>query len=221
MEYYGTPGKDDNSYDENGILNEQGSIFSTLVLDGVAGYGYYEGTSMSCPHVSGVAALGLAYAKQQKRHFTSEEYRELLYQTARDIDHYFTGEKLFHMNHSSAGATPIKMNLEEYRGKMGRLIDAGALLHAIDGSGRPMRLPNLYIAPNDSSTLSVSTYVECDIESVSSADTTIAEAELKNDTLTVYGKGIGQTIITLQCTDGEKHTLTVTVRDGASDKGWL
>ena len=221
MEYYGTPGKDDNSYDENGILNEQGSIFSTLVLDGVAGYGYYEGTSMSCPHVSGVAALGLAYAKQQKRHFTSEEYRELLYQTARDIDHYFTGEKLFHMNHSSAGATPIKMNLEEYRGKMGRLIAAGALLHAIDGSGRPMRLPNLYIAPNDSSTLSVSAYVECDIESVSSADTTIAEAELKNDTLTIYGKGIGQPIITLQCTDGEKHTLTVTVRDGASDKGWL
>ena len=42
----------------------QGSVHSTtppLLSDGV-GYGYMDGTSMACPHVSGVAALGLSYA---------------------------------------------------------------------------------------------------------------------------------------------------------------
>lgn len=221
MEYYGTPGMDDNTYNEEGILNEQGSIFSTLVVGGVAGYGYYEGTSMACPHVSGVAALGLAYAKQQRRHFTAEEYRELMYQTARDIDHYFVGEKLFHMNHTSAGATPIKMNLGEYRGKMGRLVDAGALLHAIDGSGRDMRLPNLYLAPGDIATLDLNDYVACKAESATTSKSAIAEVRLDGNMLTICGVGVGQTVVTLRCADAESHTLTVTVREGATDKGWF
>ena len=221
MEYYGTPGMDDASYDNNGVLKQQGSIFSTLVLDGVAGYGYYEGTSMACPHVSGVAALGLAYAKQQRRHFTAEEFRSLMYNTARDIDHYFVGEKLYYMNHTSAGATPIKMNLEEYRGKMGRLVDAGALLHAIDDSGRDMRLPNLYIAPEMSATLNLDSYLTCTIEGAISADSTIAEATLAESILTIHGRGVGQTTITLRCADDQQHNLTVTVREGASDNGWF
>ena len=81
LEYYGTPGKEDSSYDENGVLEEQGAIFSTLVVNGVAGYGYYEGTSMACPHVSGVAALGLAYAKQLKDEQRTPARRVYLYFT--------------------------------------------------------------------------------------------------------------------------------------------
>lgn len=220
-EYYGTVGEDDNQYDENGVLCEQGSIFSTLVIDGVAGYGYYEGTSMACPHVSGVAALGLAYAKQQHRHFTSEEFRDLLVSTARDIDHYFTGEKLFYMNHTAAGAAPVKMNLEEYRGKMGRLIDAGALLKTIAGSGRDMRLPNLYIAPNNSTTLRLSDYLQKSVQSISIKDESIATATVAGDILTVTGVAVGWTPLTVECSDGTSHTITVTVREGAADSGWF
>ena len=221
MEYYGTPGQRDDSYDENGILCEQGSIFSTLVVDGVAGYGYYEGTSMACPHVSGVAALGLAYAKQQHRHFTSEEYRELMYETARDIDNYFVGEKLFYMNHTSAGAVAVKMNLADYRGKMGRLTDAGALLKAIDGSGRDMRLPNIYLAPEAETTLRLTDYTTESVTSASVANTDIATASLDGNTLTIKAKSVGQTTLTLKCSGGKELRATITVRRGASDNGWL
>ena len=33
---------------------------------------------MACPHVSGVAALGLSYAVKQRRHFKAEEFIEHL-----------------------------------------------------------------------------------------------------------------------------------------------
>ncbi len=219
LEYYGTPGYEDDMYDENGVLKEQGGIYSTLVMNGVAGYGYYEGTSMACPHVSGVAALGLAYAKKLHRHFTWDEFRELMYQTGRNIDNYFVGEKLFHMRHNSAGATPIKMNLQDYCGKMGHLVDAGALLKAIDGSGRDMRLPNLYLAPESSTTLQLDDYNIQNSKSVSVANSAIAEAKLEHNTLIITAKSVGQTLLTL--TADKSHTLTITVREGANDKGWF
>ena len=219
LEYYGTPGENDDSYDENGVLREQGGIYSTLVLNGVAGYGYYEGTSMACPHVSGVAALGLAYAKQQKRHFTWEEFKALMYSTGRDIEEYFVGEKLYYMRHTSAGATPIKMNLEDYRGKMGHLINAGALLKAIEGSGRDMRLPNLYLAPEESITLKLDDYNIREAKSATVVNSNVAEVKLEGNTLTIKAKGEGQT--TLCVVADKSHTAIITVRKGANDNGWL
>lgn len=221
MEYYGTPGKEDNIFDENGVLMEQGSIFSTLVLDGIAGYGYYEGTSMACPHVTGVAALGLSYAKQLKRHFTADEFRELMYSTARDIESYFVGEKLYYMNHNSAGATPMKMQLEEYRGKMGRLTDAGALLRAIGGSGRDMRLPNLYLAPGTEHRLELREYIDDEASSITLSNEEVATANLHDNLLTVQAKSVGQTTLTIVCSNNREYRLTVTVRSGASENGWF
>ena len=219
LEYYGTPGQSDDAYDESGILKEQGAIYSTLVLNGVAGYGYYEGTSMACPHVSGVAALGLAYAKQQKRHFTWEEFKALMYSTGRNIDDYFVGEKLYYMRHTSAGATPIKMNLTDYRGKMGNLVDADALLRAIDGSGRDMRLPNIYLAPEASTTLNLEDYNISNAKSATVANGSIAEAKLEGNTLTIKAKSTGQTTLTVEA--DKSHTVTITVRKSANDNGWL
>lgn len=220
LEYYGTPGEKDNVYDENGNLKEQGAIFSTLVLNGEAGYGYYEGTSMACPHVSGIAALGLAYAKQQHRHFTSEEFRELMYSTARDIDNYFVGEKLYYMHHETAGATPIKINLTDYRGKMGRLADAGALLKAIDGSGRDMRLPNMCLAPDSSISLNIADYITEAITKAEVVDHNVATATLEGNTLTITAKSEGQTSLTLTTASGKRHYATITVRNGG-ENGWL
>ena len=221
MEYYEAPGEEDDAYDENGVLKQQGSIFSTLVINGVAGYGYYEGTSMACPHVSGVAALGLSYAKQLKRHFTAEEFKQLMYDSARDIDSYFSGEKLFYMHHTSPGATPIKMNLTDYRGKMGRLVDAGALLKAIDGSGRDMRIPNIYIAPGATTTLDLDDYLPSRAKAATVGNQNIASVTLSGSTLTIKAISAGQTSLSIECEDGSSHYATITVRVGANDNGWL
>ena len=124
-EYYGTIGENNDGTD---WTKPNGSILSTLVINGQADYGYYEGTSMSCPHVSGVAALGLSYAAKMRRHFKAEEFIELMKSTARDLDSKYANQtKIYHYNHASAGYSTVQMNLNDYRGKMGRLIDAGAL----------------------------------------------------------------------------------------------
>lgn len=221
LEYYGEPGKADDQYDESGELKEQGAIFSTLVQNGVAGYGYYEGTSMACPHVSGVAALGLSYAKQQGKHFTWEEFRDLMYESAEDIDTYFLGEKLYYMRHTSAGATPIKMNLAEYRGKMGRLVDAASLLNAIDNGGRDMCLPNITLAPGQSVTLPLAKYGIVDATAVMVKNSAIATAVFTKEMteIVVTARGVGQTELTVMAPNAQ--TVVVTVREGASDNGWL
>lgn len=221
LEYYGTPGEADEAYDEHGVLREQGAIFSTLVVNGVPGYGYYEGTSMACPHVSGVAALGLAYAKQLKRHFTWEEFRDLMVSTGEDIDSYFVGDKLIHWNHTSPGATPTKIALGGYKGKMGRKIDAGALLKAIDGSGRDMRLPNIYIAPESTYTLELGDYFVEKPTNAEVGNTSVATATLQGSTLTINALSEGNTTLTITLEGGKSHTSNIIVRRGANDNGIL
>jgi hypothetical protein len=129
------------------------------------------------------------------------------------------GEKLFYMRHTSAGATPLKMNLADYRGKMGHLVDAGALLKAIDGSGRDMRLPNIYLAPEATMTLTLADYNIVDAKSATVANSTIAEVVLQNNSLTVAAKCEGQTTLTIEA--DKRYTVTITVREGANDNGWL
>ena len=213
-DYYGTPGT---SY-ENG-----GMIYSTLVVEGRPTYGYYEGTSMACPHVSGVIALGLSYAVEQRRHFRAEEFLELVYSTSSDVDKYFTGEKKSYYNHSSPGSAATKTELPKYKGKMGRFVNAAELLKAIDGSGSEMRLPNIYIAPGDSTVIDFARYFKGG-EKLSYnavvADTAIAEASVVGTCMTVKGIAVGFTVIDVTV-DGNVHHIMVTVRNGAGSNGWM
>ena len=229
-EYYGKIGENNPGI---GIEHPNGAILSTLVVNGAAGYGYYEGTSMSCPHVSGVAALGLSYALKHRRHFKAEEFVELMRATARDVDHHYTGKiKKYNYNHSSAGYSVVQMNLNDYRGKMGKLIDAGALLRAIDGTapnanGKPagsdMRVPNILVAPSEVQKIDLAKFFvdgETLTYSVEGANAAIATTEVDGTMLVVTGMASGATSATI--TAGEKtQTIAITVRKSGSGSGWL
>ena len=221
-EYYGTLLENNSGI---GIENPNGAILSTLVVDGVAGYGYYEGTSMSCPHVSGVAALGLSYALQQRRHFKAEEFVELMKATSRDLDSYYVDKtKIYNYNHSSAGYSVVQMDLNGYRGKMGTLIDAGALLKAIgDGAGSDMRVPNVTVTLGEVQQVDLARFFvngETLAYSVKGTDAAVAKVEVEGTMLMVTGVASGSTTATI--TAGEDtQTIAITVRKTVNHGGWM
>ena len=81
-------------------FGNKGTVLSTIVN----GYGYMQGTSMACPHVSGVAALVLSYYKGNG--YNPDMLRARLENGATSIDGYNSS----------------------YKGKLGKLVNAHAAL---------------------------------------------------------------------------------------------
>ena len=216
-DYYGTPGA--NEPGGNG-----GMILSTLIQEGKPVYGFFEGTSMACPHVSGVAALGLSYAVQLRRHFKADEFKELLLASSDDIDCYFDQMKRSHYNHTSPGTSANLVDLNIYKGKMGRIAKVDKLLAAIEGAGSEMKVPNVYVSPEKTVTIDLARYFmggEKLTYTCTAADTSVATVAVEATKMTVSGLKAGYTSITVQTSDGKSQTITVTVRANANDNGWM
>ena len=109
------PGGETNNVTEQGVLSTLNS-----------GYDFYQGTSMACPHVSGVVALMLSMAPGE---FDVEQITDMLLSTTDDIydsnsgyiDQLGTGrvnafaalsETLFNMADPDAPAAPVDLSLE-------------------------------------------------------------------------------------------------------------
>ncbi len=77
---------------------------SNLTTKLAGNYEYLAGTSMACPLVSGVAALVIEKYGVGKKGFTPETLKEILYQSAYDLDEYnprYTGQ----LGHGCVDAT--------------------------------------------------------------------------------------------------------------------
>ena len=227
LEYYGKIGETEDEYwAETG--EQKGAVLSTLVKNGQPAYGYMEGTSMACPHVSGVAALGLAYAVKQNRHYRAADFISLMKKSVKDLDsHYQNGAtKTYYMNHTTVGASPETIELSKYIGKMGAgLIDAAQLLNGIQNKelSSEMKLPNMYVGIEKTTSLNLAAYFAGQTEgySCSVANTSVASATVDGKMLTVKGLAAGSTSLTVTAANGTSQTVTVTVRKSAGNNGWM
>lgn len=126
--------------------NDQGlgGIISTCIGNSPDEYvfAFMAGTSMACPHVSGVAALTVSYAYQKGRILTSTELKNLLQEATTPIDEYFSGIK---EDNGNVTGNVFRLDMESFKGRMGTgLIDAS---HALDNVEILLGVPATHVAP--------------------------------------------------------------------------
>ena len=225
------PGGDQDYYfdyvDDTHNYGEVGCVLSTLPYHvSKSGYGYMEGTSMACPHVSGVVALGISYATQLRRHFKATELQELLINTTVPIDSYMTGVKEYRRYVADIGPQqPMQFKLEPYKNQMGSgQVNAAALLKAIAGAGEKMHFPNLYIGVESQVVVAPARYFEGGDKlsyEITIANSAVASFEKQGAKVIFKGLKSGSTKASVKASNGETHDFTITVREGATDNGWL
>ena len=204
----------------------KGGILSTLpphVSDGLM-YGYMEGTSMACPHVSGVVALGMSYAAQLHKHYDSREFRDIVLKSVRDVNPHLAGEKLYHFMWGSLGETiPTLVDLKRtYYGNMGSgVADAAALLRNIESSGAELALPNVYVATGAVQTLDLgrcfgvgSTTFTARVD-----DASVASVTVDGTKAVATGLKPGSTKLTVNAANGKTQESIITVRNSTSEGG--
>lgn len=227
LEYYSKIGEQEDEYWAE-TTEQKGAVLSTMIKNGQPAYGYMEGTSMACPHVSGVAALGLAYAAKTNRHYRAADFVALMKKSVKELDsHYQNGAtKTYYMNHTTVGASPEIVQLSKYIGKMGAgLIDAAQLLNNIKNKelSSDMKLPNVYVGIEKTVSLNLAAYFAGQTEgySCSVVNGSVASASVDGKTLIVKGLAAGSTSLTVTAADGTSQTVVVTVRKSAGNNGWM
>ena len=110
----------------DGTRELDSEIYSTTFLD-TSGYGYKQGTSMACPHVSGIAALAISHSLTIGKKLTAIDLRNILLGSTHDIDRFCVGTK----TGVTTGGMVETVQLGKFKGKMGvGYIDAfKALMH--------------------------------------------------------------------------------------------
>ena len=110
-------------YYDDAAYGMEGKILSTLTGNH---YGYMNGTSQACPHVSGVAALIASYYKGPG--FTVQQLKDILLNSYVPID--YTGQ-------------------ENYAGMLGRGLVKASLMDLKDPATKPNNVQSIFGEPND------------------------------------------------------------------------
>lgn len=216
----------DNNYHKNG--NQAGKVLSTVPpIDGL--YGYKAGTSMSCPHVSGVAALALSYAKKLGKTFEPDEFRSMLLASVNDIDSYLTGIKTYipYTDTDTGIGFDGSMEMADYRGKMGSgIIDAYKMLMAVRGT------PAVTVEPGKETSISLAKYygdvtaLSCMLEVSDAVKDKLGltfTVEGNNATITCSKQSAG--LVTVKSSVGgtsmSREVAIICRAKAASNGGWL
>lgn len=210
-----------------------------LKPDGKGEYAYMNGTSMACPHVSGVAALGLSYAHKLGKTFSRDEFVSMLLTSVNEIDHLLIDNK------TKQNGWNTTADLGKYRGKMGTgAVDAWRLLMAVEGT------PSVTVQVGDGSKAKrydITSYfgdsvaemtflgVECD-DATKEALGLVGDPEIKYGKLSINPTKVGSGKITVRAIAGGdviggedqtggmeiSRTISIMSRGVVSDNGgWL
>ena len=155
-------------------------------------YVYMQGTSMACPHVSGVVALGISYAKKLGKKFTREQMQSMLLTSVNDIDQFNPGGEM-----------------SKYIGQMGTgAVDAWKFLMAIEGT------PTFLAKAGDVVHIDLSNYCnpaltyEISVDDASRQSLGLeADHVIKDGHLEICCKNIGAGKLTLKASVGKDANL--------------
>ena len=241
----------------NNIADNKSRVLSTFINTvtddnlGTSGhdYVYMQGTSMACPHVSGVAALGLSYARKIGKKFSREEFTALLLTSVNAIDDLNKNFKEGYSKFYYENGKKVLVDMGPYRGMMGTgVIDAWKLLMNIEGTptmqvrvlGADEKAERYALQDYFGGSSSELEYVSVECDAATKAALGITEnPEIKFGKLSIKPTKAGSGKITIKAlagfdedgkADGEtqigameiSRTISIMARGVASDNGgWL